>query len=280
LLFWFLILANILEVLLRLRQCCNHPSLLGERQLLVEKSAKEIFDRVEKENAINYNDPAIRRLIDILRENALEDCAICLDTMTKPVVTPCGHFFCEACILGVIKVQNNSPCPMCRAELFENRLLQLPPPPAEDANEEDGDFSASQEMAAAQAEAEEERILQSVINAKGVELKSSSKIEALIDLLTTAMAKDPSTKVVLFSQWAKMLDLVEPFLKAAKIHSVRFDGSMSRQARNESIRAFQHESDVQVFCCTLKAAGVGLNLCAANMVCLSFLMHAGRLQTV
>ena len=44
-------------------------------------------------------------------EQELEDfkCAICLSVLAEPLLTSCGHLFCDECIDGI-----NDNCPTCR----------------------------------------------------------------------------------------------------------------------------------------------------------------------
>lgn len=39
-------------------------------------------------------------------------CHICRNAFTEPVITNCGHYFCQACLLNHIKTNNNL-CPVC-----------------------------------------------------------------------------------------------------------------------------------------------------------------------
>ncbi|XP_068611901.1 E3 ubiquitin-protein ligase TRIM39 [Brachionichthys hirsutus] len=41
-------------------------------------------------------------------------CSICLDVFTDPVSIPCGHNFCQSCILGYWKSSPLFQCPMCK----------------------------------------------------------------------------------------------------------------------------------------------------------------------
>ncbi|KAJ3293783.1 hypothetical protein HDU79_011900 [Rhizoclosmatium sp. JEL0117] len=244
--------AHILEILIRLRQVCCHPALIGERQLLIEKTAQNAFSAAKQ----NPNDPKIQRLLSILREHIEDDCAVCLDSMTKPSVTECGHFFCLECIQDVIQLQKGSPCPMCRKPLNNASLLELPaitPPETASQLEEDPTLS----------------LLQSPSPSLPTSLNPSAKIDALIHLLQTALSRDPTTKAVVFSQWSKLLDIIAPFLTHHKITFVRFDGSMTRKSRLAALDKFKDpNSRTQVFLATLKSAGVGLNLVQANLVVL------------
>uniref|UniRef100_A0A3Q3IYW6 Uncharacterized protein n=1 Tax=Monopterus albus TaxID=43700 RepID=A0A3Q3IYW6_MONAL len=41
-------------------------------------------------------------------------CSICLDVFTNPVSIPCGHNFCQSCIVGYWKTSSLYQCPMCK----------------------------------------------------------------------------------------------------------------------------------------------------------------------
>jgi superfamily II DNA or RNA helicase len=101
---------------------------------------------------------------------------------------------------------------------------------------------------------------------KGQEAKAeagSAKLRRLMELLTILAAEQ--RRVVVFSQFTSMLDLIEEQLDAGAIGFVRLDGQ-SRD-RTELTRQFQ-DGDAPVFLVSLKAGGVGLNLTAADTVIL------------
>ena len=51
----------------------------------------------------------------ILDERVKETCAICLETISEPAVTPCGHVFCRDCAAELDK--RNINCALCRAKV-------------------------------------------------------------------------------------------------------------------------------------------------------------------
>ncbi|MBM4279738.1 MAG: SWF/SNF helicase family protein [Deltaproteobacteria bacterium] len=93
--------------------------------------------------------------------------------------------------------------------------------------------------------------------------RPSSKLEALGSLWTDL--KDNRHRALVFSQFTRLLDLVEPVLAAAGISFVRLDGSTSTAERGRAVDAFQSGA-VDVFLLSLKAGGFGLNLTAADYV--------------
>lgn len=75
-------------------------------------------------------------------------------------------------------------------------------------------------------------------------------------------------KVIVFSQWTSMLDLLEVPLKRGRYGYRRLDGTMTVPARERAIGDFEDRSDVMVLLVSLKAAALGVNLTAANHVVL------------
>ena len=93
----------------------------------------------------------------------------------------------------------------------------------------------------------------------------NAKLETCIELITQAIAG--GHKILLFSQFTSMLDLIGEKLKKAKIDYYRIDGSVKKEARMEMVEQFQNpQNQVSVFCISLKAGGTGLNLTAADIV--------------
>ncbi len=90
----------------------------------------------------------------------------------------------------------------------------------------------------------------------------SSKILALLELLQEAV--DGGHRVLVFSQFTSMLDLIGAALDEEKISYCRLDGST--RDREGVVRRFQEDPSLVVFLMSLKAGGVGLNLTAADTV--------------
>ena len=89
----------------------------------------------------------------------------------------------------------------------------------------------------------------------------STKVSALLELLEEAV--DGGHRVLVFSQFTSMLDLIEQALEGPGISFCRMDGST--KDRGAVVQLFQ-EGNVPVFLISLKAGGVGLNLTAADTV--------------
>jgi len=90
----------------------------------------------------------------------------------------------------------------------------------------------------------------------------SAKIEVLLELLGESV--DGGHRVLVFSQFTSMLDLIEPALDGAGISWSRLDGSTRDRAG--VVERFQSDPAISVFLISLKAGGVGLNLTAADTV--------------
>ncbi|KAJ2519365.1 hypothetical protein H4217_002738 [Coemansia sp. RSA 1939] len=78
-------------------------------------------------------------------------------------------------------------------------------------------------------------------------------------------------KCVVFSQWTKMLDFIEPLLEKKGIQYARLDGQMTRNQRNNNLQKFRDSPNTEVLLLSLRVGGVGLNLAYATHV---FLLDA------
>ncbi|MDR1962405.1 MAG: DEAD/DEAH box helicase [Planctomycetaceae bacterium] len=92
----------------------------------------------------------------------------------------------------------------------------------------------------------------------------SSKLDRLKELLEELLS-EYDRKIVLFSEWTTMLNLIEPILQRNKANYVRLDGSVTQKKRQVLVREFTDNPDCRVFL-TTNAGSVGLNLQAANTV--------------
>lgn len=92
----------------------------------------------------------------------------------------------------------------------------------------------------------------------------STKLAELNSLLED-LAGEAGRKIILFSEWTTMLDLIEPLLEKRKTGFVRLDGSVPQQKRQALVHLFQHDPGCAVFL-TTNAGSTGLNLQAADTV--------------
>ncbi|PNY27303.1 Helicase-like transcription factor, partial [Tolypocladium capitatum] len=220
---------NVLERLLRLRQTCNHWTLCKER-------IDDLMKLLENEDVVAFTDKNQALLQEALRLylESQEDCAVCYEIPTAPVITNCKHVFCRACITKAIQIQHR--CPMCRNALTEDCLLE----PAPEGKFDDNFNTDTQ----------------------------SSKTEAMLQIVR-ATIKNPGSKVIIFSQWTSFLNIVQNQLKCADIKFCRVDGSMNTDKRDRAIDALDNDPDTRVMLASLAVCSVGLNLVSADTVILS-----------
>ncbi|WP_257670701.1 DEAD/DEAH box helicase [Parapedobacter tibetensis] len=93
----------------------------------------------------------------------------------------------------------------------------------------------------------------------------NTAVSAKIAMLKEQIAdKAPHHKLLIFSQFVSMLDLLRQEIDVMGIRQVWLSGSTRN--RKEVVNAFQEDDDVRVFLISLKAGGTGLNLTAAEYV--------------
>jgi SWI/SNF-related matrix-associated actin-dependent regulator of chromatin subfamily A3 len=82
--------AFVLEILLRMRQACDHSMLVPQHYH--QHGFASLASASEDHKA------ELQRLVSLLEECVADECGVCRKTVDDPVITQCGHFFCKACI--------------------------------------------------------------------------------------------------------------------------------------------------------------------------------------
>ena len=93
----------------------------------------------------------------------------------------------------------------------------------------------------------------------------SGKLESLLELLE--QIQTGNHRVLIFSQFRGMLDIIEKELKKMKMEMFKITGSTPAKDRQEMTNAFNN-GEGDAFLISLKAGGVGLNLTGADTVIL------------
>jgi SNF2 family DNA or RNA helicase len=91
----------------------------------------------------------------------------------------------------------------------------------------------------------------------------SAKLETCIDLVRNGV--EGGHKILLFSQFTSMLEIISQRLKKEGLTFYILTGSTSKEERIRMVNSFK-EDEIPLFLISLKAGGTGLNLTAADMV--------------
>lgn len=188
---------------------------------------------------ISTNPDLLKKLGSMIEDGDDFDCPVCLSPPNKTIITRCTHIFCQPCILKTLKHLKPC-CPICRHPLSQSDLFVAPPLKPSDVDA--GAVSSDRPI--------------------------SSKVSTLLKLLQASKSTSSLTKSVVFSQFRKMLILLEEPLRAAGFNVLRLDGSMTMKKRTEVMREFASTGPgaPDVLLASLKAAGAGINLTAASRV--------------
>ncbi|MEJ6982248.1 DEAD/DEAH box helicase [Pedobacter sp. P351] len=100
-----------------------------------------------------------------------------------------------------------------------------------------------------------------LLNDDEINEKSSAKIDTLMEQIS---GKSANHKILVFSQFVSMLDLIKKELTARNIPFSYLTGSTKN--RNQVVKEFQEEQEKRIFLISLKAGGTGLNLTQADYV--------------
>ncbi|KAI8620816.1 SNF2 family N-terminal domain-containing protein [Chytriomyces sp. MP71] len=92
----------------------------------------------------------------------------------------------------------------------------------------------------------------------------SGKVQSLSKLLPAMLEK--GDRVLIFSQFVIMLDVLESVMKTLGIRYLRLDGQTNVVDRQSLIDQYNEDDTIGVFLLSTKAGGLGLNLTSANVV--------------
>ncbi|OAX34772.1 hypothetical protein K503DRAFT_774190 [Rhizopogon vinicolor AM-OR11-026] len=203
--------THVLLMLLRLRQACNHPS-------LVYKDYRIDSEAAEPRPAKN--------------DDADEDA----DEL--------------ASLLGQMGVSNGKKCQLCQTDLASSDADHCP------------------DCTPIAAKARRKSVAESTARDPNLP-PDSAKTRKILELLRDIDKRSESTeKTIIFSQFTSMLDLIEPFLTAKGIKYARYDGSMTKDKREESLEKIRSSKSTRCILISFKAGSTGLNLTCCNNVIL------------
>ena len=162
-------------------------------------------------------------------------CSVCMCDFENPVITKCGHKFCKECLETVLNTARKN-CPVCRKVINSNDMFKLG--------------------------------RQKELNIDPLTYKYGSKMGKLISLCNK-INSNPDNRMIIFSQWDRMLIKISETLQEQNIDSVFCKGNVYQ--RNKAIRTFKQglirkKNPVRIIMLSTKNAASGINLNEANYI--------------
>ncbi|KAF9931703.1 DNA helicase rad5 [Mortierella antarctica] len=276
--------ASIFQLLMRMRQVCDHPLLVVGRNKPTDSSETGLdikdgpvhleelmakFSNGGDQSESLFGASVLQNLMSTTGE--VPECPVCFEDMADGVLMPCMHAACRTCVLEYLQMRDDKgekgECPICRqgpiteADLIEYTTTEVAKVKPEDLDDKRTDVVAGNVLTG------DTSTNNRVVQMRRNNFKSSAKLDALMRHLNQTRKTDPKIKSVVFSQFTGMLDLAGAILERDGFQFLRLDGTHSQVSRANTLNAFKDsEHPATVMLISLRAGGVGLNLTSASHV--------------
>ncbi|KAI7898240.1 SNF2 family N-terminal domain-containing protein [Cokeromyces recurvatus] len=238
----------------------EHKNPMAEIDKLKMAEAKLEEQIVQNKSRYHYFKVLMEEQISLEKEEKLvkKDCLICQEPIEKGIITYCGHTSCLDC--GLLWFKVNRRCHTCNSKVGMNQWYNISYKQMEmhkkgescstllDSNEDD------------------ERLKQLIneINKQQIVEGEGQKIDSIIrHIKHIKMTKNG--KCVIFSQWAKALDMLKEGLKKNNINFIMVQ-SGAPSANKKNISKFQEDPNVNVILLHARSQSSGLTLVVAQTV--------------
>ncbi|OTB07455.1 hypothetical protein M426DRAFT_268728 [Hypoxylon sp. CI-4A] len=262
--------AALLVLILRLRQACCHPYL-------------HIADWESVGSAVDDNSLALAGsltpdVIEGIKGAEAFVCSVCLDAVESPfIMVPCGDYFCKGCSERLADPGHNN----TNAEGDEDGTRMKCPTCQRDENSKVISYDAFKKPRRRQKVTNIEphtlmKLRKKAVNSerahrrymgylRGIWLPSA-KVTKCCQLISS-IQKTTQEKIIIFSQWTLLLDLLEVAISdQLRLGLCRYDGNMNATKRDQALHKFIDTPEIKVILVSLKAGNAGLNLTAASQV--------------
>lgn len=280
-------MTSALVLLLRLRQACNHPLLAAgkinrDKEAFVGVGSQPGGTRSKKKEGLDKEVDDIADMMGSLSVEAMK-CETCLLSLTREEGQR-GETKCKECKEDLEMVQLPNPAEKGHTPKKKERRNRRRISDSEDDDDERGNCPLEPEavgfrgtqggkgshMEPPTGNSGSGDPCEDIYDSRGNRLAISTKIKYLLEILRNE--KQDNKKVIVFSQFTSMLDLIEPFLHREGMVFTRYDGSMRNDVREASLTRLRESKQGKNWCgvllCSLKCGALGLNLTAASRVVL------------
>ena len=250
-------------------KCADYGSKLGEikTQEDISKKRKQLEAIANDKKRIN-NQIALFSNNEFLKEKTSDPCIICFEDLNNVVVTPCRHIFCLDCTKHMSNdLKANFTCPECRTPIVCNTLSITTVENINKKQEQEQDLENPARKNEEGALEVANKDLTDIEKKLGVDWKNKcinkhgSKMCELVTYLYTIF-ENKENRVIIFSQYEKMLKLIGITLDEFKIKFVHCSGN--NYVLNRNINKFKTDDSYRVILLSSEHANSGANLVVCN----------------
>ena len=235
-----------------LNRVCDYGIPTDDQPFHTETNSMELF--METLGETKYDD-SLRALIFSWSQGH-EKCAICMDAMDRPTVTPCNHMFCFECIQTSYRHDTNRKCPLCRKPAGNSILNEITIGTPEECHET-STMWCTRDMNGQTVE-----MLKTIhTRLSSIRGEYGAKIEKCLEMIKTT-----DEKFIIFTQFHSAWVHLCTALTSEGIAYASIEGRMSPLQREKAVHTFQTEKKIRVFVMTTKTASVGITLTAGSQI--------------
>lgn len=214
------------------------------------------------------------------QENGLPECVICGDNYEDGSMTVCGHFFCQECIYTWWFAHKK--CPVCKKKLKYEDIHYVTHRAKElKVQEEEVTLSGLERNKVAEGIYSElaKKSLDEIMNTPLDAPKTTTKADTLCRHIIWLRKQDPTTKVLVFSQFTGFLAYLK---KAFERIFENMDIDWASIEDKNGIERFKSDPSCCIFLLDAKSQSSGLNLVEASHVflCEPLINTAIELQAI
>jgi SNF2 family DNA or RNA helicase len=264
-------------------KCSESGAKLG-----VIKVKDEITKNEKKINSFDNDKTRINNQIalfsnnDFLKDKTNDPCIICFDDLNEIVVTPCRHIFCLTCTKKLSnELRCNFTCPECRT-IIDYKTVNITNIDMINKKKEDVVEEVNSVIEVSSGSGEVGPELTELEKKLGKDWKNKctnkygSKMCRLIEYLYTIFV-DPINRVIIFSQYEKMLKMIAKTLEEYQIKFVHCAGN--NYVINRNIMKFKKDDSYRVILLSAENANSGANLTESSHVILVDVLQHDTEQT-
>ncbi|KAJ6274679.1 dna repair protein rad5 [Bipolaris maydis] len=197
-------------------------------------------------------------------------CSTCGKKPRHPMMISCGHFICaepcysEALIERAEQGEENVVCNSCgviptyvHACEVETDLEDVPT---------SGTGSKNKKKGKGHKRPYNEVIPDDWLAALDDHILPSAKTIAVKSQILNWIKENPNVKIIVYTQFLAMVQILRHICQKEGWNSVQYHGKMSFTARDNAIRSFSEQGDIQIMLASMHCGGLGLNLTMASKV--------------